>query len=149
MKRVYEVALQDHAGRVETRYVLAKSVGWGWLGYHALIAADALAPFVPPVLGLRDGILYTEWLPDGRSDLRSCTREEKLHTIAAYVGTRVRSLRLKNDPAPELSGADYPHGFDLLAAALGGAYRWRITAALRGTRIRREQVESMGIVGAA
>ena len=36
LKRVYEVELTTDVGGSETRYVLAKSVGWGWLGYHAL-----------------------------------------------------------------------------------------------------------------
>ena len=34
-----------------------------WLGYHAFLAGHRLAGFVPPVLGLRDGVLYSEWLP--------------------------------------------------------------------------------------
>lgn len=63
LKRVYEVRLQTAEGEEETRYVLANSVGWGWLGYHAFLAGHRLTGFVPPVLGLRDGILYTEWLP--------------------------------------------------------------------------------------
>ena len=44
LKRVYEVHLRDQTGRLETRYVIAKSVGWGWLGYHAFLAADRLRP---------------------------------------------------------------------------------------------------------
>src|SRR5262249_7049758 len=63
LKRVDAVSLIAADGRHERRYVLAKSVGRGWLGYHAFLAAQALCEFVPPVLGLRDGLLFTEWLP--------------------------------------------------------------------------------------
>jgi hypothetical protein len=63
LKRVYEVCLQTPEGEAETRWVLAKSVGWGWLGYHAFLAGQRLGGFVPPLLGLRDGILYSQWLP--------------------------------------------------------------------------------------
>src|SRR5438046_3116324 len=63
LKRIYEVCLENEvSGQKQTRYVLAKSVGWGWLSYHAFLAGRGLSRFVPPVLGLRDGILYTEWL---------------------------------------------------------------------------------------
>ncbi len=67
LKRVYEVHLNDAAGTSEVRYVFAKSVGWGWLGYHAFRAGEQLAQFVPPILGLRDGILYTEWFPGDKT----------------------------------------------------------------------------------
>src|SRR2546422_567015 len=70
LKRIYDLRLEDALGRTETRYVLAKSVGWGWLGYHAFFIGARLAQFVPPVLGLRNGILYTEWLPPGRRPAR-------------------------------------------------------------------------------
>src|SRR5260370_40817031 len=69
LKRVYEVHLRDAGGQNEIRYVLAKSVGGGWLGYHAFQTGQAIAEFVPPLLGLRDGILYTEWLPQQRNAL--------------------------------------------------------------------------------
>jgi hypothetical protein len=57
LKRIFEVHLETPQGRKEIRYVLAKSVGWGWLGYHAFLAGHRLSGFVPPILGLRDGIL--------------------------------------------------------------------------------------------
>ncbi len=52
IKRVVETS----AGRV-----MAKSAGWGWLGYHAWLAAAALDGFVPRRIRLRDGILYSEY----------------------------------------------------------------------------------------
>src|SRR5262249_46715992 len=62
LKRIFEVHLETARGERDVRYVLAKSVGWGWMGYHAFLAGDRLSGFVPPVLGLRDGILYMEWI---------------------------------------------------------------------------------------
>ena len=54
LKRIFEVRLATSQGQKETRYVLAKSVGWGWLGYHAFLAGHRLAGFVPPVLRVQD-----------------------------------------------------------------------------------------------
>ena len=67
LKRVFEVVMETPRGQKETRYVLAKSVGWGWLGYHAFLAGRRISSFVPPILGLRDGILYQEWFPQRAS----------------------------------------------------------------------------------
>src|SRR6516162_10257735 len=60
LKRIFEVHLETSEGQKETRYVLAKSVGWGWLGYHAFLAGHRLLGFVSPILGLREGILYMD-----------------------------------------------------------------------------------------
>ena len=37
-------------------------VGWGWLGYHAYLAGVRLSGFVPKTIGLRHGLLLTEWI---------------------------------------------------------------------------------------
>ena len=63
LKRIFEVQLETPDGEKQTKYVLAKSVGWGWLSYHAFLIGHRLSGFVPPILGLRDGILYMEWIP--------------------------------------------------------------------------------------
>src|SRR5207244_12450316 len=65
LKRIYELRLQNGVDRMETRYVLAKSVGWGWLGYHAFVAGARLSGLVPAGLGLRGGIRVTGWLAGG------------------------------------------------------------------------------------
>jgi hydroxymethylpyrimidine pyrophosphatase-like HAD family hydrolase len=137
LKRVYQVRLQRHDGRAETRYVLAKSVGWGWLGYHAFLASQALADFVPPVFGLRDGILYTEWLPGNESPASLSDRPRLVQRTASYVATRARALRLVEDPAPGLD-SHHQKGAELLAAALSGAYGWKVAAVLKRARLRHE-----------
>src|SRR5260370_20507275 len=63
LKRVYEVHLCRAGGNDEVRYVFAKSVGCGWVGYHAFIARHWVGDFVPPLLCLRDRNLHTEESP--------------------------------------------------------------------------------------
>jgi len=138
LKRVYEVRLQNGLGRTETRYVLAKSVGWGWLGYHAFVVGARLSEFVPPVLGLRDGILYTEWLPQDGLAGAERDRDQLISSAASYVAARVRGLGLQNDPAPDVGRANQHKGFEVLASALSRAYGWRAAAVLKRGRIRRE-----------
>jgi hydroxymethylpyrimidine pyrophosphatase-like HAD family hydrolase len=135
LKRVYAVSLLSGEGRTEWRYVLAKSVGWGWLGYHAFLAAEALREFVPPVLGLRDGLLFTEWLPQTRARPER-ERGPLPERLAAYVVARRRRLALDADPAPELERR-YQKGVELLASALGGAYGWKPAVVLERSRLQR------------
>jgi hypothetical protein len=135
-KRISEVRLRDSAGEVETRYVLAKSIGWGWFSYHAFLVADRLSPYLPPMLGLRNGIIFTEWLPESH-DLATtvCDRDRLVGTLASYVAARVRSLALGKDPSSDLIREDRHRGLDLLAGALKRAYRNKIVAALKRGRI--------------
>jgi hydroxymethylpyrimidine pyrophosphatase-like HAD family hydrolase len=121
LTRIFEVQLRTPLGKNETRYVQAKSVGLGYLGYAAFVAALRLSDFVPPVLGLRDGILYTEWLPQqpGARDFRS-NRDAWIETTAAYVAARTRLLNLPKRRAP--GKAVHENGLELLAASFGRAY---------------------------
>ena len=136
LKHVYEICLRTDTGGVETRYVLAKSVGWGWLGYHAFIAATRLAEFIPPVLGLRDGILYTEWLPQSRTAGEGADRHRLIGRVGSYVAARVRSMGLGRDPSSDLSGAGQHKGFAVLADSLSRAYGWKPAAFLKRRRIQ-------------
>ncbi len=121
LKRIFEVQLRTPLGQSETRYVLAKSVGLGYLGYPAFVAAHRLSDFVPPVLGLRDGILYTEWLQQqpGAGDVR-LNRDSWIDTTAAYVAARTRLLSLPKRRAP--GKAVHENGLELLAESFGRAY---------------------------
>ncbi|HTD48252.1 MAG TPA: HAD hydrolase family protein [bacterium] len=160
LKRIYEVRLDGDGGRTETRYVLAKSVGWGWLGYHAALAGERLSAFVPPLLGLRDGILYTEWLPQGdpakaesdasvqrasRTPLNddaggnaatAADRERWQDAAASYVAARVRGLPMAEDPSVDLVRTGQDKGFDVLSGALAGAYGSKAAAVLKRARLR-------------
>jgi len=95
------------------RRVMAKSVGWGWLGYHAWIAGVALEGFVPRPLCLRDGILYSEYA-DAQTGQEACP-------TAAYVARRVKTLPLAEDPAFDSPGYRWC-GWDDLAATLSRVY---------------------------
>lgn len=121
-KRVYEVRLKGPTGNVETRFILAKSVGWGWFGYGAFFAGTYLAPFVPTVLGLRDGILYEEWLPDVDALGVKNSRSALVNMAACYIAARVRHLPLEADPSRELSGRDNHLGNSILAGLLSRVY---------------------------
>jgi len=121
LKWIFEVRLATPPGKNETRYVLAKSVGLGYLGYPAFLAAERLSGFVPPVLGLRDAIFYTEWLPQqpGAEDAGS-DRDLWIDRAAAYVAARSRLLRLPKHRVP--GKAVHENGLELLAEALSRAY---------------------------
>ncbi|MGA2494103.1 MAG: HAD hydrolase family protein [Roseiarcus sp.] len=119
--RIFEVRLRTPQGRSETKSVLAKSVGLGYLGYPAFMAAHRLWQFVPPLLGLRDGILYAEWLPQrSGADDAQWSRDAWIETTAAYVAARTRLLGL---PKSRSSGkAVHENGLELLAESLSRAY---------------------------
>jgi trehalose-6-phosphatase len=137
LKRVYEVRLGDRSGRLETRFVLAKSVGWGWLGYHAFLAAERLAEFVPPLLGLRDGVLYMEWLPKSGVATQPPDRESLVLRVASYVAARVKRLGLPTDPLPEME-THHRKGIVLLAGELSRAFGSKPAAVLKRARLGRE-----------
>jgi hydroxymethylpyrimidine pyrophosphatase-like HAD family hydrolase len=122
LKRVYEVEMQSGRGR-ETLFVLAKSVGSGWYSYPAYLAAERLSAHVPSLLGLRDGILYTQYLPQAGETVRPSPE-----AAADYVAARVRAFSF---PA----GAKFKSrngGLRLLVNVLSGAYgRPFISAAMR------------------
>lgn len=142
LKRVYEVRLTDARGGEECRYVLAKSVGWGWLSYHAFLAAIRLARFVPPILGLRDGILYSEWIRQGESNGEGEDRSQVIERLASYVATRVQCVPVEPGLANNLSRANLHPGYHMLAEVLSQAYGSKAAAALKRPRIQRELSET-------
>jgi hydroxymethylpyrimidine pyrophosphatase-like HAD family hydrolase len=121
LKRVFEVQLETPNGGKQTKYVLAKSIGWGWLGYHAFLIGQRLAGYVPPIVGLRDGILYMEWIPQ-RAVEPGATRAELVSVAASYVAARARHLKLNCEKASGMDLKRYSNGIRLLAKALGRAY---------------------------
>ena len=136
LKRVFEVQLETIEGQKQTKYVLAKSVGWGWLGYHAFLIAYRLKGYVPPVLGLRDGVLYMEWIPQpvGEPDGK---RTQLIGASASYAAARVRQLKLKGDTASCIDLKRYNNGIELLEKAFSRAYGTVLTDRLVQTRLGR------------
>src|SRR5262249_10689527 len=87
-----------------------------------------------PMLGLRDGIVYTEWYPQPAfANWRVGERQELIETSASYVAARVRSLALSTPPASGKSIKQHEDGFLLLRRTLARAYPWF----LRPTLMRR------------
>lgn len=137
LKRLYEVHLRRSEGAAEIRYVLAKSVGWGWLSYHAFLAAEKLNEFVPPLIGLRDGILYIEWIPQKNdSSAQMQNREVLLDSVASYVAARAQRLKLASDPTADLLQTGHK-GLAIMADCLSRAYPSRMAAALGGALIQK------------
>jgi hydroxymethylpyrimidine pyrophosphatase-like HAD family hydrolase len=95
-KRVFAVQLSDSNSVPSTRKIFLKSVGWGWLGYHAYIAGKRLDDFVPGVFGLRNGLLITQWIDDAPEE-RNISGDQMANVLACYVATRSRSLPLAGD----------------------------------------------------
>jgi hydroxymethylpyrimidine pyrophosphatase-like HAD family hydrolase len=134
LKRIFEVQLETPDGKKQTKYVLAKSVGWGWLGYHAFLIGHRLTGYVPPILGLRDGILYMEWLPQAPAEPGGkCT--ELVGASASYVAARARHLKLKGDTTTSVDLKRYNNGVRLLAKALSRAYGRVLTDLLMQSRL--------------
>jgi len=121
LKSVAAVQIQKKQGPVEIKRVLAKSVGWGWLGYHAYIAGTRLSGAVPKVIGLRNGFLLTEWIEAERVVLEGSSGDTYVPSLASYIAARVRHLRLPKDP-----GFNRPTyrwtGKDFLAGMLSRVY---------------------------
>jgi hydroxymethylpyrimidine pyrophosphatase-like HAD family hydrolase len=118
LKRVFDVRLAKNGAPPVVKRVLAKSVGWGWLGYQAFFAGNQLAGFVPAMLGLREGLVYTEWLERLEGD--PCGPPIK--RLAAYVATRATTLHLKKDPTFAISPGYGWTGWSVLIDSLRRAY---------------------------
>jgi hydroxymethylpyrimidine pyrophosphatase-like HAD family hydrolase len=120
LKRVFEARLgRGEAARAQR--VVAKSVGWGWLGYHAWVAGLRLAGFVPRPLALRDGILVSEWVEGATLAARGEKPGRMAGQLGAYVAQRVQSLPLDADPYFD-SPAYRWCGWNAVAVALRGVY---------------------------
>jgi hydroxymethylpyrimidine pyrophosphatase-like HAD family hydrolase len=121
LKCVFEVQLATAEDEKQIKYVLAKSVGWGWFGYQAFLVGHRIAGHVPPILGLRDGILYLEWLPQ-LAPASGAKRNELISAVASYIAARVRHLRVSCDKVSSLGLKRYDNGVRLLEKVLSRAY---------------------------
>jgi hydroxymethylpyrimidine pyrophosphatase-like HAD family hydrolase len=122
LKRVFEVRLSGDSQIPVVRYILAKSVGWGWLGYHSYLAGTRLTGFVPKVIGLRNGLLYTEWLGGVNRPMENMADRPSLQRLSAYVAARARRLPLPEDPCFESSLSYGWTGWCVLIDTLRRAY---------------------------
>lgn len=98
-KRAYALlpGVSTDAGAAPVR-VIAKSVGYGWLGYHAYFAASRLPEFVPRLLGLRHGIMVSEWAGGPERAPLGDAGAVPVGTLASYVAARAVRLGVPEDP---------------------------------------------------
>ena len=141
-KRAYDVRVAaaddgpgDGALRNGSIRVVAKSVGYGWLGYHAFLAASRLEGFVPRLIGLRHGVMLSEWA--GGSDPRSGARAQAVpaSALARYVAARARRLPLRDDPGLDGVGCRWS-GWDEIVGIPRGVYG-PVVGRLKARAIRR------------
>ena len=106
--------------------VFAKSVGWGWLGYHAYLIGHRLHPLVPKVVGLRHGFLFTIWNSSARQATDANSPAVDVKTAAAYIAARVNLLPIKPIKRNSPFLMRHEDGLRTLQNALLGAYGRRI-----------------------
>jgi hydroxymethylpyrimidine pyrophosphatase-like HAD family hydrolase len=138
LKHVFSAQMRQPSGEFVTHYIIAKSVGHGWMGYQAFFAARVLAKFIPPVLGFRDGILYSEWVGAGQTSIDNCDRKTMIESIAQYTAARVQGLGFQTDPSPALCRAGLQSGMDILEEQLSRAYAHKLMVRLKKPVIRSE-----------
>ncbi|HUI63602.1 MAG TPA: HAD hydrolase family protein [Bacteroidota bacterium] len=134
LKRAFDVRFRSTDRILLHQRVFVKSVGWGWLGYHAFLAGRRLEPYVPGILGLRNGLLFTEWIDGQPEDLHEKS-EERLERISSYVARRVSQLALAEDTRFE--APDRGWGWGLLLQILQRSYGVRLGYLKRSALLRR------------
>ncbi|HEV8713329.1 MAG TPA: HAD hydrolase family protein [Candidatus Binatia bacterium] len=121
VKRVFAIRLTSTTREPVVAYISAKSVGWGWLGYHAYIAGTRLAGFVPQVIGLRNGLLLMEWVGELSHSQVGIADGNLLPTLSSYIARRVHCLRLAEDPCFASLGYRWA-GWEEMTDILRGVY---------------------------
>lgn len=97
LKRIFQISIRRKDGSVQMERILGKSVGVGWLGYHAYLAGIELSEFVPRVIGLRKGILFMTWI-DGQPLPGHDPSDQAIERMASYLACRTERLGLPEDP---------------------------------------------------
>jgi hydroxymethylpyrimidine pyrophosphatase-like HAD family hydrolase len=120
LKKVFDVRLSGNKTPCVKR-VFAKSVGWGWVGYHAYVSGTRLSSFVPEVIGLRNGLLFTEWIENMPRNQEKTAGTALLHRLSSYIISRVEKLPLSEDPWFEYPGYRWT-GWETFVDILRSAY---------------------------
>ncbi len=122
LKRVFDVRAKRGGVEPVARRVIAKSVGWGWLGYHAYFAGTRLAGFVPKTIALRDGLLFADWVEVTGRDSFAEAAKPPVDRMAKYVAARTRELRLSKDPVFDIDSSYGWTGWGVLVEMLRRVY---------------------------
>ncbi|HEY8283019.1 MAG TPA: HAD hydrolase family protein [Chloroflexota bacterium] len=124
---LYEVHLVEQAtGRRHEQAIYVKGAGLGYFGEHTLALGRALGPLVSEVYGVRAGLVYRAWLPEGQrlSPDESGRESERATAMIAYVEARHHALPIKDDVSLRLVGRlpVWEAGSNLLAQVFGRAW---------------------------
>jgi hydroxymethylpyrimidine pyrophosphatase-like HAD family hydrolase len=124
VRALYRVEVSDHtnpAGRQREVYV--KGVGFGYFGEQSVAVAQPMREFLPEIFGLRNGLLFREWLPEGCR--LGPIEPERMDSVAAdivdYATRRARALPVAEDVSLRLvdRGAVWQRSSDILARTFG------------------------------
>jgi orotate phosphoribosyltransferase len=125
LKQVYRVRLWDRNGKEHFEDVVAKGVGWGWLGYHAYIEGCRLKDFVPPVLGLRSGLLFMKWIDGVNAASAGVSARKIMPDALKYIFERINKFPLTEDGTFRRYSRHY-YGGQLLCSVLSRGYGRRL-----------------------
>ena len=90
IRQVFEVQLQTRSGP-RRELIAARGAGLGFFGYHSYLAAQAVAGWVPTVLGIDSGFVFQRW--HAGEPVASLDGQD-LEEVASYVADRAMSLEL-------------------------------------------------------
>jgi len=124
VRALYRVELTDQvhpAGRSLDIYV--KGAGFGYFGAQSVAVGQQLKELVPEIFGLRNGLLFREWLPE--TSRLGNLGPNRVHGVAAdivdYAIRRAGKLAVAEDMSLRLTdrGAVWQRSGDVLARAFG------------------------------
>ncbi len=137
---VYRVGVEDTDGRAGQRMIAVQGVGIGYYGEHVVVVAGTQDGAVPEILGLRNGLLYREWLPEShRVDTTTAHgRQALLDALPTYVANRRDKLPARADTSLTLAG-DQPV-WETAAAEISRGFgrAWPIAQVLAANPLARQ-----------
>jgi hypothetical protein len=106
VEAAYSVDLAGSDCEVWTESVAVEGCGFGFFGTRAVAVARARGGAGAKVHGVRDGLLYREWLPPDASvaKLPATWPRQLAEDLAGQIAERARALSLPSDPTPALGG---------------------------------------------
>ncbi|WP_460719130.1 HAD family hydrolase [Nocardia heshunensis] len=92
--------LHIETGRRESRELVIEGVGLGRFGRPAAVIAERLGEVLPRIYGVRDGLLYRDWIIEGPQP----NPEILADCIADYTVRRQQCLPARRDPTGAMRG---------------------------------------------
>lgn len=120
IRAVFRINGTDRPDLPAVRYVAVEGVGIGYFGAYSRIISQELQGAVPRTGGLRNGLVYREWLPD---EERLSDIDRGALQIAEYVALRQSRLAVLEDFSLRLHNrrALWQRASDLIARSFGRA----------------------------